>query len=248
LRNIRSVMTMFTVSARLPGENNKDYSYRVIKEAIMTLELQPGQTISEIELAEALQISRTPIREVMAKLREEYLVEVLPQVGTYVSKIKSQLIEEAAFMRITLEKEILKRSCEFFPEEKLIELKRNISLQEELLGQKEMERAFHKLDTDFHHIIFQGNNRENVWGAIIRLSTHYNRMRLLSELEEHNLAKKVAQHKNIVNIIENKEVEKVESSVREHIIEPIKQWEALYDADSIFANYFDLTHKMPAFQ
>jgi len=239
---------MFTVSTRLPGENNKDYSYRVIKEAIMTLELKPGQTISEIELAEALQISRTPIREVMAKLREEYLVEVLPQVGTYVSKIKSQLIEEAAFMRITLEKEVLKKSCESFPQGKLLELKRNISFQEELIGQKGMERAFHKLDTNFHHLIFQGNNRENVWSAIIRLSTHYNRMRLLSEMEEHNLASKIAQHKNIVKIIENKEVDRVESSIREHIIEPIRHWEDLYDPNSIYANYFDPTHKMPVFQ
>ena len=87
--SIRSVMRMFTVLERLRGENNKDYSYRVIKEAIMSLELKPGQAISEIELAEMLNISRTPIREVMAKLKEENLVEVLPQVGTYVSKIKS---------------------------------------------------------------------------------------------------------------------------------------------------------------
>ncbi|MCQ6275660.1 GntR family transcriptional regulator [Bacillus sp. V3B] len=239
---------MFTVSARLSGENNKDYSYRVIKDAIMYLELQPGQTISEIELAEALQISRTPIREVMAKLREEYLVEVFPQVGTYVSKIKSQLIEEAAFMRVTLEKEVLKESCESFPKEKLFELKRNIFLQEELLGQKGTERTFHKLDTDFHHIIFQGNNRENVWGAIIRLSTHYNRIRLLSEMKEHNLSDKIAQHKNIVKIIENKEVDQVEESVREHIIEPIKHWGDLYDPNSVYAHYLDLTHKMPVFQ
>ena len=41
----------------------------------MSLELRPGQEISEIELAESLQISRTPIREVMAKLREENLVK-----------------------------------------------------------------------------------------------------------------------------------------------------------------------------
>ena len=126
---------MFTVLERFRGENNKDYSYRVIKEAIMSLELKPGQAISEIELADMLNISRTPIREVMAKLKEEYLVEVLPQVGTYVSKIKSQLIEEAAFMRFTLEKEVLKLSCESFPEDKILELKRNIALQEELLGQ-----------------------------------------------------------------------------------------------------------------
>ena len=108
---------MLTVTAKLSGENNKDYAYRVIKEGIMYLELQPGQAISEIELAEALNLSRTPIREVMAKLREENLVEVLPQVGTYVSKINSQLVEEASFMRFTLEKEVLKLACESFAEE-----------------------------------------------------------------------------------------------------------------------------------
>ena len=65
-----------------------------------------------------LNISRTPIREVMAKLKEEYLVEVLPQVGTYVSKIKSQLIEEAAFMRFTLEKEVFNYLVNHFPNKK----------------------------------------------------------------------------------------------------------------------------------
>ncbi len=115
---------MLTVSKRLTGENNKDYSYRIIKEGIMSLELQPGKAISEIELAEALHLSRTPIREVMAKLREEYLVEVFPQVGTYVSKIKPQLVEEASFMRYYLEKEILKLACESFPYENLLELEK----------------------------------------------------------------------------------------------------------------------------
>ena len=91
---------LIEVQAKLPGENNRDYSYRVIKEAIMSLRLKPGQSLSEAEIAEALQISRTPIREVMAKLREEHLVEVIPQVGTYISKIKPTLIEEAIFVRI----------------------------------------------------------------------------------------------------------------------------------------------------
>ena len=136
-----SVVFMLQGKSRLPGENNKEFSYRVIKEGIMSLELCPGQEISEIELAEALQISRTPIREVMTKLREENLVNVIPQVGTYVSKIKLKLIEEAAFMRFTLEKEVLKLSCESFSEDKLLELK-NVAIQEVLLHQEEIRWIF----------------------------------------------------------------------------------------------------------
>ena len=231
---------MFTWAIRLPGENNKDFSYRVIKDDIMSLELHPGQEISEIELAAALQISRTPIREVMTKLKEENLVEVIPQVGTYVSKIKLKLIEEAAFMRFTLEKEVLKLSCETFPQENLLELKRNIAVQEVLLNQKGMEKDFHKLDTEFHYTIFEGNKKENVWAAIIRLGTHYNRMRVLSEMENW-FDQAIAQHKKIITIIENKEVDQVENITREHIIDPIKLWKNLYHVDSPYFSYFDFT-------
>ena len=237
---------MFTVLERLRGENNKDYSYRVIKEAIMSLELKPGQAISEIELAEMLNISRTPIREVMAKLKEEYLVEVLPQVGTYVSKIKSQLIEEAAFMRFTMEKEVLKLACETFPQDKIQDLKRNIELQEKLHGQIGVEREFHKLDKNFHQMIYCGNKRENVWDSITRLSTHYNRIRLLSEMA-HSFDVVIDQHKEIISIIENKEIDKVENIVRKHIIEPMKTWKDLYHKDSLYADYFEFPYAEPVF-
>lgn len=231
---------MFKGKTRLPSENNKEFSYRVIKEDIMSLELRPGQEISEIELAQGLQISRTPIREVLTKLREENLVEVIPQVGTYVSKINLKLIEEAAFMRFTLEKEILKFSCEAFPQEKLLELKKNVVVQEVLLNQEGMEKDFHKLDTDFHYIIFEGNRKENVWAAIRRLGTHYNRIRVLSEMEN-RFDHAVEQHKKIIASIENKKVNQVENALLEHIMEPMKNWKKLYDTDSPYISFFDYT-------
>lgn len=229
---------MLTISKRLPGENNKEYSYRIIKEAIMSLELEPGQSFSELELAETLHISRTPVREVMAKLREENLVEVMPQVGTYISKIKPQLIEEASFMRFNLEKEVLKLACESFPIESLYELRKNHAMQKELIGSNANTKEFHRLDTAFHHIIFQGNKKENVWAAITRLSTHYNRIRVLSEIEN-SYDEAIAQHEIILQIIENKEKEKVEEIMIKHILNPVKLWESLFREDSPYLNYFD---------
>lgn len=228
---------MFTITPRLPGENNKAYSYRVIKDGIMSLQLKPGQSISEVELAEQLKISRTPIREVMAKLKEENLVEVFPQIGTYVSKIDFQLINEATFMRYTLEKEILKQSCLNFSDMALAELKSMVIMQEALIGQKGMELEFHRLDKQFHFKIFQENNMEHVWGAITRLSTHYNRMRLLSEMEN-NFAVAVEQHKQIIQIIEEKAVDQVDQMMKQHIIEPKKVWEDFFHSDSPYKDYF----------
>lgn len=235
---------MIIVPAKIPGENNRDYSYKVVKEAIMSLQLKPGQAISEVGLSELLQISRTPIREVIAKLKEEHLVEVIPQVSTCVSRINPKLIEEATFVRKTLETEILKLSCKSFPNDMLVELKKNLGLQERLLGQKGMEHEFHKLDKQFHYIIFQGNKKENAWALINRISTHYNRIRLLSEMK-YSFGDAIVQHKHIIHIIENKEVEKVDKLVSQHIIEPIKFWKDLYKTDSPYVNYFDRTYEMP---
>ena len=237
---------MINVSPKLPGENNKEYAYRVIKESIMSLELEPGQAISEIELAEALSLSRTPIREVLAKLREEHLVEVIPQVGTYISKIKPQLIKEASFMRYILEKEVLKLACESFSKIDMYDLKKNVALQEELIGQKGKERDFHILDKEFHHIIFKGNKKEHIWEAIIRISTHYNRMRLLSEIR-HSFDEAIQQHMKIVEILEQKNCDQVEDIVRLHIIEPTKLWDDLYQEDSPYINYFEYLEGKPVF-
>ncbi|MCH1960595.1 GntR family transcriptional regulator [Romboutsia hominis] len=82
-------------------ETGKEYAYRILKDNIMSLELKPGELLSESDLSEKLNISRTPIREVLMKLKNEHLIEVKPQSGTYVSLMDSKIIDEAIFMRST---------------------------------------------------------------------------------------------------------------------------------------------------
>jgi GntR family transcriptional regulator, rspAB operon transcriptional repressor len=223
---------MFQVSLKLPYENNKEYAYRVIKEGIMSFELQPGQAIHLKELAENLKISTTPIMEAIGRLKQENLIEVIPQVGTYISRINLELIEEAAFMRFVLEKEILLRACTSFPRESLFELKRNLSLQEMLLNKNGTGWNFQKLDIHFHYTIFQGNQRQNLWDAITLLDGHYNRMMIFSE-NEHHIDDFIAHHKKLITMIENKEIDQIENLLREHILEPIKCWENLYTSKAM---------------
>ena len=87
-------------------ESAKEYAYRVLKDNIMSLELKPGEVLSEMELAEKLNLSRTPIREVIMRLKGEHLIDVKPQSGTSVSLIDMDLIEEAVFMRFVIEEEV----------------------------------------------------------------------------------------------------------------------------------------------
>ena len=233
---------MFPLSKKLPSENNKIYSYRAIKEGILSLQLQPGQALSVVDLAKVLNVSTTPIKEAMGRLQLEHLVEIIPQVGTYVSKIKPQLIEEATSIRFILEKEALKLACKSFPRESLDQLKKNVAFQEILMVQKGTKWDFKKLDQNFHYIIFQGNQRKMMWEAITQLAAHYHRMTMLSQ-KEHDFYGLIIDHKNIISIIENKEIYQVENILGKHILEPIEGWRNLYHQESAYISYFDFTEK-----
>ena len=92
---------------------------------------------------------------------------------------------------------------------------------------------FQKLDIHFHYTIFQGNQRQNIWNAITPLDAHYNRMMIFSE-NEHPIDDFIAQHKKIITIIENKEIDQIENLLKEHILEPTRVAYGLpYLSDSI---------------
>ena len=79
-----------------------------------------------------------------------------------------------------------------------------------------------------------------MWAAIKRLGTHYNRIRVLSEIEN-RFDQAIAQHKKIITIIENKEVDQVESILREHIYRTNKGLKVSIITISPYINYFDFT-------
>lgn len=221
---------------KLDSETGKDYVYRVLKDNILSLELKPGELISESELAKVLNVSRTPIREVLIKLKGEKLIEVKPQAGTYISLIDWSLIEEAVFVRYHLEKEALKESCEHFSENTLIEMEKCIFAQQLIVEKKDKLLEFHYLDKQLHGLLFEGINKPNVWNSICEISSHYNRMRLLAEMEG-NKGCLIEQHVEYLNIIKNKDYESIEPIVKKHIKDPIEYWKKLIEGSQLLPQY-----------
>lgn len=221
---------------RLDKETGKEYIYKVLKNNIMALELKPGQMISEVDLAKNLNVSRTPIREVLIKLKGENLIDVRPQAGTYVSLIDWNLIEEAVFMRYNLEKNVLEDACENFSKEILLELEKCLFAQMLIKDNSNNLLEFHDLDNEFHKLLFEGVNKKHVWEAISNISTHYNRMRLLAEMKQ-NKYFLVDQHKMYLDIIKNKDKANIETCVYNHIKFPVKEWIRLIKEDTDLAQY-----------
>ena len=104
----RTEKNTFTAGA---GRNARETAYQIIRDKIIGCELKPGEAISDNQLAEELQMSRTPVREALIILSTSNMVVMKPQTGTFVSPIDVHRMETEQFARYALEKEIITRAC-----------------------------------------------------------------------------------------------------------------------------------------
>ncbi|WP_352968008.1 GntR family transcriptional regulator [Mesorhizobium sp. M1406] len=83
----------------------RDQIYHQIRNLIVIGQMRPGDVINEVSIAEALGVSRTPVREAVKRISDEGLVNILAQTGTYVAPISRADLEEAYIIRRALEME-----------------------------------------------------------------------------------------------------------------------------------------------
>ena len=81
-----------------------------------------------------------------------------------------------------------------------------------------------------------------MWDVITKLAAHYHRMTMLSQ-KEHDIYDMITDHKNIISIIEKKEINQMENILGKHILEPIEGWRNLYHQESAYTSYFEFTEK-----
>ena len=142
------------LTERYPDERGRDYAKRVIRDKIISLELEPGAVISDRELASWMNLSRTPVREALLDLAKVKIVEIYPQRGSVVAPIDYNLVEEAQFVRSVLEVAVVQLACERATQEQLEQLKESVALQEFYYQHGSSERLL-EMDDEFHRLLFQ---------------------------------------------------------------------------------------------
>src|SRR3954469_7454992 len=92
-----------SIRERTLGTSARDQAYVALRAAIVGAQLEPGRRLSENQLAELIGVSRTPVRDALARLRDERLVAIVPQLGTFVTYIDEEAVADAHFVREALE-------------------------------------------------------------------------------------------------------------------------------------------------
>jgi GntR family transcriptional regulator, rspAB operon transcriptional repressor len=138
-----------------------DHVYAVLREAIVSLELKPGQNLDKQVFAERFGVSRAPIYDAFTRLQAEALVDVVPQRGTSVSLIKISDARENMFLRRAIEVEAVRAITRTISGDHLENLKKNLRYQT-AAAENSDAAGFYRFDLEFHAVLFDALGFERV--------------------------------------------------------------------------------------
>ena len=193
--------------------------FEVLRELIVSVQLEPGTVLQRAELADHFGISQTPIRDALLRLGEEQLVDIFPQHATVVSRIDLTAALQAHFMRLAIELEILTALC-VLPEAEHGALMRRLNA-----GMAEQEAALNPLDIAklaladqaFHGALYAAANVGPLWALVRKQSGHVDRLRRLNLPVEGKPQAIVRDHRAIVEAIARKDAQAAKNALRQHL-------------------------------
>lgn len=224
-----------TITALDPMRPITSQLARLLRERIIRNQLQPGNRISESEIAKTYEISRQPVREAFIKLQEQGLLTVLPQRGTVVSKIAYLTVLDARFLREAFEADIVRVLAGECADGVVPALRDLIAQQQDVSHQGDTD-AFTRLDEQFHQKLAEAAGKGGAWKLIEGVKSQMDRVRFLS-LENFPMDRLVQQHTAIVDAIAQRDAGSAEQSARHHLREMLDYLPGVVAANP---DFFDL--------
>lgn len=169
-----------------------------------------------------MEVSRSPVRDSIIKLGKEGLVDIIPQKGTYVSKIDLDRVEQEQFIRRSLEEKVVLLFMERYTPNSIIRLESLIEMQKVSLDRQDYT-SFLDYDDEFHSIFFSVANKQMAWDLIYSMSGHYRRLRLITLWDLEISEDIIKQHQMMIRYIKEKDIEMINKSVQDHVMRILSQ-------------------------
>ena len=194
----------------------RDVAFRKLRQAILRGELQPGQRLMEIALAEQLGVSRTPVREAIRMLEQDGLAVMIPRRGAVVSKISGKNLRDVLEVRRALEELAVDLACTRMTDEDFQKLKEaNERFSATLSGNDITKMA--EADEAFHDLIYQASDNARLVQLEMQLREQMYRFRIEHLKEKSKRYRLVEDHNAIIRNLINRDSDNAREAIREHI-------------------------------
>lgn len=194
----------------------RDVVFNTLRQAILKGELAPGERLMEIQLAERLGVSRTPIREAIRKLELEGLVLMIPRKGAEVAKISEKSLRDVLEVRRSLEELAIELACQRMTLEEIEELEeKQEEFKKAVLAGNPMKIA--ETDEAYHDVIYKGTGNDRLVQILNNLREQMYRYRLEYIKDEDKRQILLLEHDHILKAVRQRRVEEAKEAMREHI-------------------------------
>ena len=194
----------------------RDVVFNTLRQAILRGELKPGERLMEIQLANKLGVSRTPIREAIRKLELEGLVLMIPRKGAEVAEITEKNMRDVLEVRKALEELAVQLACEKITAEEIEEMKKAAEEFRMILKNKDITEIA-EADVRFHDIIYMATDNQKLIHLLNKLREQMYRYRV-EYLKNPDVHEQLTQeHEEIVYHIKRREKVEATAVTCQHI-------------------------------
>lgn len=199
------------------------------------LKLKPGQLISENSLCTRYNVSRTPIRSALSRLAGSGLVDIVPKSGSRVSMINMEIVKQVIYERFALECMVMKDYIAIATEGDIKKLEKTVTqLTKNYENTKYFKPdKFKAIDLSMHELWYKKTGHTYLWEQIRKSDSNYTRFCMLDMLECKNYEHVILEHRQMYEVIKNRDTSKIEEIVKKHLYGGIER------INAAFSNKFD---------
>ncbi|HPF43487.1 MAG TPA: GntR family transcriptional regulator [Syntrophomonadaceae bacterium] len=200
----------------------RDLVLEALREAILNGTLKPRERLMEIQLAEELGVSRTPVREALRKLELEGFIVMVPRKGAYVADLSIKDIADVFEIRIALEGLAAALAAERITDEELEAMERHLVEKAEAIKKNDMVKLV-EVDTKFHEALYGASRNDRLITIINNLREQIQRFRTSSLAMPGRMQQSLEEHRSIVEAIQSRDIALARQTAQEHI-ENAESW------------------------
>jgi DNA-binding GntR family transcriptional regulator len=194
----------------------RDVVFNTLRQAILKGELLPGERLMEIQLAQRLGVSRTPIREAIRKLELEGLVTMVPRKGAEVAKITEKSLRDVLEVRKALEELAMEIACDKITNDIIDDLESALGEFKKAINSRELT-TIAQADVNFHDVIYNATGNEKLILILNNLREQMYRYRIEYIKDYNSHQRLIEEHETMIDSLKNHDKDKATVTICHHI-------------------------------
>jgi DNA-binding GntR family transcriptional regulator len=198
-------------------QTTQDIVYKQVLDAILNGAITRDEVFTEVQLAETLNTSRTPVRGALQTLVKEGLLVSIPRKGLTVRKISQEEQDEIFLLRSSIELEVMKKLTTTKVSKEGLMLLKHLILQQEEAMNNDDNIHFIDLDQEFHLTLTRLSNYKLMEQVLINLHNLTQLMGLKAVSRKGRMKEVLGEHRQIIHSIEEKNSESASKFILDHL-------------------------------